>query len=224
MSMWRWQPPPSRWLRPCIGRPGCRVGAMDSGSSSQRTSSAPTTSMPAPCAEQSLQRFALAGRQQRLWSRLQGVLVVMGKSFIMKGLAAVFGSENVFYTPQHPNFPLLGLDAAKLALLDDFRFLTSPVPLATQCLWFDGSPVPVAKPQNLQGAAAASHDVYTGSAPIFITTSMSEVELLEQEDDGDASMLRRRLTIFPFTASVPKPAMHIPACASCFARLVCSSV
>ena len=98
------------------------------------------------------------------------------------------------------------------------------MPLATQCVWFDGSPVSVAKPQNLQGAAAASHENYTGSAPIFITTSMRQIELLEQAGDGDASMLRRRLTVFPFTVSVPMPAMHIPPCASCFARLVSSSV
>ena len=37
-----------------------------------------------------------------------------GKSFILKGLVALFGAENVFFTPSHPAFPFLGIDGAKV--------------------------------------------------------------------------------------------------------------
>ena len=62
---------------------------------------------------------------------LTGVSGGEGKSFFIKGLAAVVGSEHVFGTPTHPNFPLHGLEEAKLVILDEFRFTTSVVPLAT---------------------------------------------------------------------------------------------
>ena len=142
-----------------------------------------------------------------------------GKSFLMKGLASVFGAGCVFGTPQHAAFPLHGLESAKLAFLDDFRFTTSPVPLATQCPWFDGSPVPIAKPLNMQGAV--SHEVYTGNAPVFITTTIKDLDELASSGDGDASMVLRRLTIFQFVVRVQKPSEKIPVCASCFARFVC---
>jgi hypothetical protein len=104
--------------------------------------------------------------------------------------------------------------------LDDFRFLDSVIPLPTQCLWFGGSPVPIAKPQNAPGSA--SHDLYRGRAPIFITTSLADVSALEGAGDGDASMLLRRLNVVRFSTRVAKPAQEIPACASCFARFVVS--
>ena len=142
-----------------------------------------------------------------------------GKSFFLKGLVSVFGAGSVFNTPQHVAFPLHGLESAKLAFLDDFRFVRSPVPLATQCLWLDGSPVSIAKPQNTQGAV--SHEVYTGRAPIFITTSIKDLEMLARAGDGDASMVLRRLMIFQFVVRAQKPNAPIPECASCFARFVC---
>ena len=141
-----------------------------------------------------------------------------GKSFFLKGLVSVFGTSFVFPTPQHAGFPLHGLESAKLAFLDDFRFVRSPVPLATQCLWFDGSPVSIAKPQNTQGAV--SHEVYTGKAPIFITTSIKDLEALARAGDGDASMVLRRLLVFQSAIRAEKPSMPIPECASCFARFV----
>ena len=142
-----------------------------------------------------------------------------GKSFFLKGLVSVFGTSSVFPTPQHPTFPLHGLESAKLAFLDDFRFTRSPVPLSTQCLWFGGSPVPIAKPQNTQGAV--SHEVYSGKAPIFITTSIKDLEMLARAGDGDASMVLRRLTIFQFVVPAQKPNVPIQECALCFARFVC---
>ena len=141
-----------------------------------------------------------------------------GKSFILKGLTAVFGSDGVFFTPQHHSFPFLGLDTARVAFLDDFRFLSSVVPVATQCLWFDGSAVPVAKPQNQPGSSG--HDVYHGAAPIFITTKAQDIDALNEAGDGDASMILRRLKVFHFRARVTPPAGHVPECACCFARLI----
>jgi len=143
-----------------------------------------------------------------------------GKSFFLKGLIAVYGRSNIFFAPQHPAFPLLGLENAKLVLLYDFRFLGSVLPIATQCLWFDGSPLPIAQPQNVQGMTG--HDVYSGNAPIFITTKKGDVEALERAGDGDASMLLRRLSVFSCATRVAKPPVQIANCASCFARFVCS--
>ncbi len=141
-----------------------------------------------------------------------------GKSFILKGLLAVFGADEVFYTPQHQSFPFLGLENAKVVFLDDFRFFKSAVPVATQCLWFDGSALPVAKPQNQPGCSG--HDIYRGTAPIFITTKMQDIEALERVGDGDASMILRRLKVFHFRERVASNVGCIPECAHCFARLI----
>ena len=151
---------------------------------------------------------------------LAGVTGGEGKSFFLKGLAAVVGSEHVFWTPTHPNFPLHGLEEAKIVILDEFRFMTSVVPIATQCLWFDGSAVPIAKPQT--GQAANSHITYSGRAPIFITTSQEEVDSLAEVSEGDASMVLRRLKMFHFSERVVKPSATIPSCARCFACFVMS--
>ena len=144
-----------------------------------------------------------------------------GKSFFIKGLAAVVGTANVFWTPTHPNFPLHGLEDAKIVILDEFRFLTSVVPLATQCLWFDGSAVSIAKPQTGQGAA--SHLPYEGRAPVFITTSREQIDSLTAAGDGDASMILRRLQVFDFTVRVAKPHPTIPVCPRCVANFVLSN-
>ena len=149
---------------------------------------------------------------------LAGISGGEGKSFFLKGLAAVVGQEHVFWTPTHPSFPLHGVEDAKVVILDEFRFTKSVVPLATQCLWFDGSAVPVAKPQTAQ--AATSHMTYRGRAPIFITTSKKEADLLAQAEDGDAAMVMRRLQVFSFTTRVAKPGCSIPNCAYCFATFV----
>ena len=141
-----------------------------------------------------------------------------GKSFFLKGLVAVYGAGSVFPTPTHAAFPLHGLESSKLAFLDDFRFTASPVPLSTQCLWFDGSPVSIAKPQNTQGAG--SHETYLGKAPIFVTTSSADIRKLEQGGNGDASMVLRRLYVFSFSKRLTVPSMLIPECASCCARFI----
>ena len=143
-----------------------------------------------------------------------------GKSLFLKGLAAVFGVENVFFTPQKPTFPLWDLGSAAVALLDDFRFFHTPVPVATQCLWFDGSPVPIARPQDV--ASQVGQDLYRAGAPTFITTQQSVVDKIAASCDGDQSMLFRRLRVYTFTVRVQGAPAAIPECAHCFAKLVCS--
>ena len=102
-----------------------------------------------------------------------------------------YDSVGLFFTPQHASFPFLGLDKAQVVFLDDFRFVHSVVNVATQCLGFDGSALPVAMPHNIPGCSG--HDVYHGDAPIFITTSLKDIDDLEKAGDGDASMLLCRL-------------------------------
>ena len=133
----------------------------------------------------------------------------------------VVGAEHIFWTPAHPSFPLHGLEEAKVVILVEFRFLSSVVPIATQCLWFDGSAVPIAKPQTGQGAA--SHLVYEGRAPVFITTSSDQIEALTAAGDGDANMILQRLQVFHFTVRVAKPHPTIPCCPRCVANFVLSN-
>ena len=75
-----------------------------------------------------------------------------GKSLFLKGLLNLFGEDMVFQLPEKSNFPLLNLEKGpKVAFLDEWRFVNKCVSFGTQCLWFDGSAVPVARPQNLPG-------------------------------------------------------------------------
>ena len=125
------------------------------------------------------------------------------------------------------NFRLLDLPLAKVAFLDEFRFDPEGVSWATLCLWFDGSSVPIGRPQNQRGVTG--NLFYKGSAPIFITTKLKDLESLERYAeadpqtgapwDADASMLFRRLKVYRFTERLPKrPTFKF--CAHCFANLV----
>ena len=136
----------------------------------------------------------------------------------------------MFNIPQGANFPMLGVEHAKVVFLDDWRFDASVLSFGTQCLWFDGSGVPVSRPQNQPGMTG--HFLYQGTAPIFVTTKTQDIEELRaraavdghtgQPRDGDASMLLRRLKVYHFTCRVPKPGRRLPYCGRCFAQLVCS--
>ena len=85
-------------------------------------------------------------------------------------------------------------------------------------------PRPPSSRQLVQGAqsaqGAASHYLYCGGAPIFIATSMADIEALEEAGGGDASMLLRRLNAVHSLAGVAKLSAHNPERAACFARLV----
>ena len=151
-----------------------------------------------------------------------------GKSVFLKPLWTVIGREFVFATPEKGNFPLLGLEQAKVVFLDDWRFKASVLSYSTQCLWYDGSAVPIARPQNVPGASG--HGLYAGTAPIFVTTKEQGLQALRaaaEEDpetgeprDGEAPMILRRLKVCRFRVRVAKPARQLPYCARCFARLL----
>ena len=160
---------------------------------------------------------------------LGGRLGGEGKSIFLKALFNVFPVDGaVFARPEKGNFPLLGLEEAKVAFLDEWRFDPSVLTYATQCLWFDGSALPISKPENVSGSAG--HSLYKGSAPIFITTKLPDIEWLESAAavdphtglpwDADASMLLRRLKVYRFTNRIAKPDASLPQCAHCFANLV----
>ena len=131
-------------------------------------------------------------------------------------------------TKECGNFPFLELLGAKVAFLDEYRFDPDLVSWASQCLWFDGSAVPVGRPQNVPGCTGNA--MYKGTAPIFITTKLSHLSSLQysaeinpatgQPWDTDASMLLRRLKVYEFHTRVPKPAAIFPFCAACFVRLL----
>ena len=42
-----------------------------------------------------------------------------------------------------------------------------------------------------------------------------------QPNDAEASMIRRRLKVYPCETRIPKPEPKVPYCSSCFAELVC---
>jgi hypothetical protein len=148
-----------------------------------------------------------------------------GKSFFLKALFAVFGYEQVFSSPVPGNFPLLDLPGKRVVLLDDWRLNEKVLSLATQCLWFDGSPLPIARPQNRP--ETKGHMAYRGTAPIFMTTPLKDVERLEaaalaagDSHDPNADMVYRRLKVFKFSTRVPKPSSKVPYCKRCFAQFL----
>ena len=67
--------------------------------------------------------------------------------------------------------------------------------------------------------------MYKGSAPIFITTKLSDLTRLESQAsinpytdapwDADASMLYRRLKFYKYTKKVPKPPARFMYCPRC---------
>ena len=151
-----------------------------------------------------------------------------GKSLFFKPLQAMFGHEHVFFSPEPGSFPLLDLPGKKVVFLDDWRFNQKVLPFETQCRWFDGSPVYVPRPQNQTGSVG--HAVYRGSAPIFVTTKLADIQrmawLAEADPatglprDADASMLYRRLKVYTFFVRMSKPSGQVSCCVRCFAQLL----
>ena len=151
-----------------------------------------------------------------------------GKSFFLKPLQALFG-EYVFPCPEPGTFPLLDLPGKKVVFLDDWRLNKAVLPFETQCRWFDGSPVRVQRPQNQNGVMG--HVVYQGTAPIFMTTKLVDIQRLAKlsevdtrtglPKDTDASMVYRRLKVYEFHTRIDKPTgKRVKYCPACFAKLV----
>ena len=118
-----------------------------------------------------------------------------GKSLFLSPLTAIFGEDNVQHTPQKGNFPLLGIEHKRIALLDEWRFDESVLSMPLQLLWFEGKTVLVTRPQNIQGVTG--NILYRGSAPIFITTKQNAITALAAQSvagaSPESSMLLRRL-------------------------------
>ena len=154
-----------------------------------------------------------------------------GKSLFFKGLAAVYGIQNVFYAPESDRFPFLNLPGKRIAVLDEWRFDERVLRYSTQQLWYDGSPLVINQPQNNHNSASAGgHEMYVGGAPIFVTTKLAAMERLEAEagidpgtggpKDADASMMLRRLKVYQYRVRAPKPPRQFSHCPHCFAHLV----
>lgn len=153
-----------------------------------------------------------------------------GKSVFMKALYSVCGDNYVFSKPESGNFPLMDLPGKQVAFLDDWRFDASVLSFASQCLWYDGSALPVARPQNQRGLHG--HLLYRGSAPIFATSKADSMRRLREWAsnnpatghpwDANASMIPRRLKVYNFHVAIEKPARKVDYCARCFAVLVLS--
>ena len=134
----------------------------------------------------------------------------------------------VFETPVRGNFPCLGLLGSKVCFWDEWRFGTDVLPWSLQCLLYDGSNVPVNRPQNVAGQIG--HTKYEGTSPIFVTTKLDDVRRLEsaasidpdtgRPGDSEASMILRRLKVYRYTERIAKPPPGLPYCARCFAELV----
>ena len=69
-----------------------------------------------------------------------------------------------------------------------------------------------------------------GTAPIFITTKLGDLQKLAwwAADDphtggprsGDASMITRRLKVYQYHHRIPKPPPHLPFCGRCFEHMI----
>ena len=152
-----------------------------------------------------------------------------GKSVFFKPLLNVFKiADMVFVRPAKGQFHFIQLPDAKVVFLDEWRFDSEILPWALQCLWYDGSTLPITRPQNQAGASG--HLLYKGTAPIFVTCKLPDLDWLiykAQTDpttglpyDAEASMILRRLKIYRFTKRVPKPPAKFEFCPTCFASLV----
>ena len=146
-----------------------------------------------------------------------------GKSLFFSALAALYGAAHVQVRPPGGNFSLLGIETKKVAVLDEWVFFGETLPIPTQLLWFEGKPVPVCRPQNVPGQSG--HDLYRGTAPIFVTGPATALACLTQgaaaQPQGQASMLLRRLKIHHFAVPVQKPPLpSLVPCPKCFAWLV----
>ena len=151
-----------------------------------------------------------------------------GKSMFLKPLFSVFGDENVFIAPEKGTFPLVDLPGKKVVFLDEYRFNDQVLSYSTQCLWFDGSAVPINRAQNVQGITG--HAKYRGTAPIFATSKLKDIQCLASlaaDDpmtgvplDAEASMAYRRLKVYPFSCRIAKPPSNINFCGRCFAYMI----
>lgn len=148
-----------------------------------------------------------------------------GKSFFFSPLRAIYGQDFVQATPQPGSFPLLGIETKRLALLDEWTFSETTLPLATQLLWFEGKAFPVTRPQN----NCVGHLLYAGSAPVFVTCKQKDLGPIQEkaqiamatDQASEHTMLWRRLQVFAFSQKMPvPPGVKIPECGACFARMV----
>ena len=142
-----------------------------------------------------------------------------GKSFLFAPFGEIFGAEAVFTCPPEGSFPLVGLEKARVALLEDWRFNEWVVSWTLQLLWFEGKPIVIARPQN----HCKGHLRYSGDAPIFITTLKSDLDGLDGKGiaAGDLAMMKKRLKVFEFKHVFPH--REVAACARCFARFLVGS-
>jgi len=141
-----------------------------------------------------------------------------GKSFLLGPLVEVYGQSGVFPSPSSANFPLLGLEGARVALLDDWRFNEKFLSYNIQLLWFEGKPVVIARPQNQY----TGHLRYSKDAPIFISTLEADLRTIpEGLKAGDVEMMLKRLHIFRFFVPLVRP-VEIASCGKCFAELLLS--
>ena len=111
---------------------------------------------------------------------LMGRLVVRGSHF---GLA-------LCAPPLPGNFPLLGLEKKKVALLDGWCFDADVLPLARQLVWYEGKPFPLTRPQNL--STCSGQILYRGTAPVFVTCkdSCKEKDLAPAQDKAHVAVVR----------------------------------
>lgn len=145
-----------------------------------------------------------------------------GKSFLLKPLLKVYGAEGVFVAPPSKSaFPLMGLEKARMALLDDWRFNEDVIPYSLQLLWFEGAPFIISRPQN----QFSGHLRYSKDDPVFITTLATDLTQLKGKkflQQGDVDMMLKRLFVFNFTKPIVIPKSVIPGCGHCFAQFLCT--
>ena len=139
-----------------------------------------------------------------------------GKSFLFRPLLKVFGPDAVFVAPpSKSSFPLMGLEKARLAFLDDWRFNEDVIPYALQLLWFEGAPFIISRPQN----QFSGHLRYSKDDPVFITTLSADITELKGKkflQQGDVDMMLKRLLVFNFTKPIQIPKHVIQGCGHCF--------
>jgi len=150
-----------------------------------------------------------------------------GKSFFLAPLRKIYGQEHVQERPQPGNFPLIGLESKRCAILDEWDFDEDSLPLSNQLLWFEGKAFPITRPQNKD---YTGHLLYRGTAPIFVTCKEKALgpiigaaqASLQAQIPCQETMLLRRMRVYSLYEKLPIPeGYQVHECPCCFAQLIC---
>ena len=127
-----------------------------------------------------------------------------GKTFVFKPLAKIYST---FQTRgQRERFPLQGLPACDVAVLQDVRYESFGLCWDDWLRWGDGETLMINVPRNVAGAASVEYD---GTAPLFATMAdvfhfpLGEARQTGRDVERENAQFRSRWRIVHFGKAIP---------------------